>query len=283
MADKEVIFKVIRTNSEMLTSPQQFSFYTVIFITSGEGIYHADFGRFPFVAPVMLFSTPLQQIYIEQSELLDITMIQFHGDFYCIEYHRAEVACNGLLFNNCNKKPEINLENKDCELFKSVLKNLEHEFTETEPNETVIRAFLQLWLAKASSIKIKALNQLDLKDGDDAMEKFRTLINQNYLTMHKPSEYARLLNMSPNNLTKRCTKYFNKTPSQLITERLILEAKRQLHLTYHSIKEIAYNLKFMDEYYFSRVFKKHTQISPMAFREKTGISIVANLPHYQQQ
>ena len=75
------------------------------------------------------------------------------------------------------------------------------------------------------------------------MEQFRELIDQHYLTLHKPSDYAELLNMSPNNLTKRCTKYFNKTPSQLITERLILQAKKQLHLTNQSIKEIAYGVK----------------------------------------
>jgi AraC-like DNA-binding protein len=83
--------------------------------------------------------------------------------------------------------------------------------------------------------------------------------------------------MSPNNFSKRCTRYFKKTPSQLIQERLILEAKKLLHLTRQSIKEIAYALKFQDEFYFSRVFKKVTRVSPQTFRDKTGISIVADL------
>ena len=58
---------------------------------------------------------------------------------------------------------------------------------------------------------------------------------------------------------------------------MILEAKKQLHLTRQSIKEIAYNLKFQDEFYFSRVFKKVAKVSPQTFRDKTGISMVADL------
>jgi AraC family transcriptional activator of pobA len=67
----------------------------------------------------------------------------------------------------------------------------------------------------------------------------------------------------------------------LISERLIFEAKKQLHLTKQSIKEIAYNLQFEDEFYFSRVFKKFTKVSPKVFRAKTGISVVADQPDYQ--
>jgi AraC family transcriptional activator of pobA len=276
MPNQEILFDVIRAGAEILAAPTQFSFYTVIYIAKGSGVYHADFGSFPFEGPVMLFSTPLQRIYIESIEPFDLAMVQFHGDFYCIEYHRAEVSCNGLLFSNCYIDPAIILTDKDSLLFENILEDLELEFAGSEPDETVIRAYLQLFLAKSSSVKIKALERRDVKEIDRLMEQFRELIDQHFLTLHKPGEYAALLNMSPNNLTKRCTKYFNKTPSNLINERLILEAKKQLHLTRRSIKEIAYNLKFQDEFYFSRVFKKFTKVSPQAFRERTGISIVAD-------
>jgi AraC family transcriptional activator of pobA len=281
MVEQEVLFDIVKTTAGILATPTQLSFYTVIFIAEGEGTYHADFGKFPFCGPVVLFSTPLQQTYIEVAQPLDITMIQFHGDFYCIEYHRAEVACNGLLFNNCYIEPSINIEEKNCRLFQNIFDDLEQEFSGAEPDETVIRAYLQLLLAKSSSIKIKARENRGVKEIDMLMEQFQQLINLHYLTLHRPSDYAKLLNMSPNNLTKRCSKYFNKTPSQLITERLILEAKKQLHLTRQSIKEIAHRLNFQDEFYFSRVFKKFTRVSPQAFREKTGISVVTNLPDYQ--
>ena len=129
MEDKEVLFDVIRAKSTVLSKPVQFNNYTVLFIATGSGTYHADFGAFPFTGPVLLFSTPLQQIYIEQDDAFDITLLQFHGDFYCIEYHWAEVSCNGLLFNNCYLQPSVDLSVKDCALFESIIEDLEQEFS----------------------------------------------------------------------------------------------------------------------------------------------------------
>ncbi len=274
----EYLLGVKKTATNDLRLPVQFPAYTVLFIPEGNGIYHADFGSFPFEGPVLLFSTPLQAIHIEQIGPAEILMLQFHGDFYCIEYHRAEVSCNGLLFNNIYIAPVVILGEKEARIFNHLLNDIEEEFNQELPSEIVLRAYLQLFLARSSSIKIKSIaNQQEIPEQDELMEQFRQLLDEHYLTLHKPNDYASLLAMSPNNLTKRCTRYFRKTPSQLIQERLILEAKKQLHLTRMSIKEIAYSLKFTDEFYFSRVFKKVTKVSPQTFRDSTGISIMADL------
>jgi AraC family transcriptional activator of pobA len=276
MNNAELKFNIIRSKAAYLISHRQFSLYTIIIIEKGQGIYHADFNNFPFEGPVMLFSTPFQQIYIEADPSLDIVLLQFHADFYCIEFHRAEVSCNGRLFNNCYIEPAVSMDMQECGIFQHLLVDIEHEFQLVEVNETVIRAYLQIWLAKASAIKIKMLENKGIRDVDLMMEQFRLLVDEHFITLHKPGDYAALLHISPNILTKRATKYFGKTPSQLISEKLILEAKRQLHLTRQSIKEIAYRLNFQDEFYFSRVFKKFTKVSPQTFRDKTGISIVAD-------
>lgn len=267
------------TGEDCLAKPVQYAEYTIVFVEEGEGIFHADFGAFPFKGPVLLFSTPLQMIYIEQPGPCKLAMLQFHSDFYCIEYHKAQVACNGLLFNNIYIEPSVKLNDREARIFKNLLDELAEEFDVSGCDEIVMRGYLQLFLAKSSSIKTRsAANMLNAEERDEQMEEFRRLLDQHYLTLHKPADYAELLTMSPNNFTKRCTKYFKKSPSAMIQERLILEAKRQLHLTRRSIKEIAYSLQFSDEFYFSRFFKKFTRVSPQTFRQQTGISIVADLP-----
>ncbi|MEP6750060.1 MAG: helix-turn-helix transcriptional regulator [Bacteroidota bacterium] len=65
-------------------------------------------------------------------------------------------------------------------------------------------------------------------------------------------------------------KFFNKTLSNLITDRIILEAKRELYLTLKPVKAIAYDLGFTDEFHFSRYFKKNVNISPQTFRDTVG-------------
>ena len=275
----QLLLGVASPDEAEICTPRQSPVYTVYCIPKGQGVFHSDFGAFPFTGPALLFATPMQLIYLEDCKNLTCTRLQFHSDFYCIEYHRLEVACNGLLFNNIYIDPVVILSAKDLAIFESLLDNMQGELEQQVSSETVTQAYLQLFLAKSSAIKIASLEQpAEQSTKDEMMERFRALLDKNYLVLHKPSDYASLLAMTPDNFTKRCTRYFKKTPSQLIQERLILEAKKQLHLTRQSIKEIAYNLKFQDEFYFSRFFKKFTKISPHAFREKTGISIVADLP-----
>jgi len=267
-----------KEGKDFLSIPEQFSEYTVLYIPKGKGLYYADFSEFAFNGPVLLFSTPLQALRLDAIIADGFHVLQFHSDFYCIEYHREEVACNGLLFNNIYIDPVINLAPDDIVFIEQLFDNITGECAQAEISEIVLRSYLQLFLAKSTTIKRRLMaHQEKTEAKDDLMERFRQLLDEHFLTLHKPNDYADLLAVSPNTLTKRCTKYFKKPPTHLITERLILEAKKQLHLTRKSIKEIAFALNFQDEFYFSRVFKKFTNVSPQAFRDKTGISIVADL------
>lgn len=274
----EHLIGIEKSENYSLESPVQLSQYSIILIHNGEGIYHADFASFNFSGPTILFSTPLQTIYIDQFKNIEYTVILFHGDFYCIEAHREEVACNGLLFNNIYLEPSIVISEQQHSDFCRLLQNLKDELSDPDSSEMILKSYLQVILAKCSTAKLRIMEKDTIVfPKDEKMEQFRLLLDEKYLVLHKPNDYAEILSISPNTLTKKSIKYFGKTPTQLIQDRLILEAKKLLHLTTLSIKEIAYQLQFNDEYYFSRFFKKYTQISPQTFRNKGGISKVAYL------
>lgn len=275
---QELLFSLNQTTATSFAQPIQLAEYLVLFIPAGKGMYHADFTTFAFKGPVLLFATPFQLLRLETAADMEFSLLRFHGDFYCIEHHRAEVACNGLLFNNIYLQPYVQLSADEVQDFSQLIGQLATEFKQPSPSGIVLKAYLQLLLAKSSTIKLKTLAAgNDGPPADEQMERFRQLLDQHYLTLHKPAEYAELLAISPNHLTKKCNRYFGKSPSSLIQERLVLEAKKQLHLTHKSIKEIAYALRFDDEFYFSRFFKKNTGVSPQTFRRRTGISVVADL------
>lgn len=66
---------------------------------------------------------------------------------------------------------------------------------------------------------------------------------------------------------------FKNDMKQSLKEYMILqiveEAKRQLAYTNYRIKEIAGTLGYEDEFYFSRIFKKYTGVSPKEYRKNT--------------
>ena len=104
------------------------------------------------------------------------------------------------------------------------------------------------------------------------MQKLKDAIEENFKLKHSPAEYADLLYISPKALAKITKTHFNKTPSSLINERIIIEAKRELYLTDKTVKEIAYELGYEDEYYFSRFFKVNADISPQLYRDSVGFA-----------
>lgn len=248
-----------------------------IMLFRGAGIFSVDFTDYTFSGNTVLFFTPYQNFQWKADTETDIHVLTFHGDFYCIEYHKKEVACNGLLFNNIYLFPHISVSDKDFEEFLSLFRKLENETaTHIEFSDAILKAYLQLFLALCSREKKKQLTESEAEiTHNEEMATIQKVIDDHFFTERSASFYASELALSSSALTKKTRQFFGKTPTQLIQDRVVLEAKKLLHLTYKPIKEIAAMLNFDDEFYFSRYFKKNVGLSPAHYREQVGISIVA--------
>ncbi|REC50314.1 AraC family transcriptional regulator [Chryseobacterium pennipullorum] len=253
--------------------------YSVV-LWQGNGVFSVDDINYSYSGSHILFLSPYQKLKLASESDEKICMLFFHGDFYCIEYHKEEVACNGLLFNNIYLNPGIALSKENYKYILEVFSHIKKEKTEAHPfSESIIKTYIQLILALGSKQKSSSENSIASTDklpNKNAAE-FQKLLETYYKSGKDLSFYSDRLNMTSNALSKAVKKEFGKTPTQLINERIILESKKLLHLTYRSIKEIAAELGFTDEFYFSRYFKKSVGCSPKKYREKVGISIVAKM------
>ncbi len=97
---------------------------------------------------------------------------------------------------------------------------------------------------------------------------FKLLLDQDFLTVKSPSQYAGKMNISTAYLNECLKKATGQTVSYHIHQRVILEAKRLLFHSGKSVKEIATDLGYDDYPYFSRLFMKVTGITALAFRNK---------------
>lgn len=247
-----------------------------IVLIDGETTFSVDFHTYDVWGKNILFLSPYQLLSWDSSDLKISRFLQFHGDFYCIEYHKSEVACNGILFNNIYDQPYIPV---DAPFFQEI--GLLFDKIEKigdvmlSYDLSIVRSYLQLILALCSKEKKIKSKPVDLPNGNSDMIDFSAMLDTSFASSKSVSFYAEQYGLSVNAFSKKVKKYYGKAPSKLIQERLTLEAKKLLHLTYKSIKEISKELGFEDEFYFSRYFKKEVGVSPKTFREKVGISIVA--------
>ncbi|SKA36166.1 AraC-type DNA-binding protein [Chitinophaga eiseniae] len=96
--------------------------------------------------------------------------------------------------------------------------------------------------------------------------KFRKLVKKKYREVKQVQQYAQLLHITPLYLNE-CVKATTGYPaSHWIVEEVLLEARRLLYYTRLDARQIAFELGYEDAAYFSRLFKKHTGVTPLAFR-----------------
>lgn len=242
--------------------------YTVFWIKEGKGTYHIDFKEYAFEDNVLFFLSPGQVFSVDSEKIKEAYKLTFIRDFYCIQTHDKEIACNGVLFNNVYETPFVKPCKEDIRKLDFILENLIEEF---KLQETAQHDMLQAYLKQfiIHSVRIKKENHIVKDDVESKLFKdFSTLVHQNFRKLHSVTDYATRLGLSPKSLTKHLQKIGALTPSDFIKERIILEAKRKLIYTDDSVKEIAFDLGFNDPAYFSRFFTKATKISPLQFKKE---------------
>jgi AraC family transcriptional activator of pobA len=134
----------------------------------------------------------------------------------------------------------------------------------------VLLAYLKVLLIQATRLKSAATGAcsagtVDLRN--PVLGQLQELIEQNYRRWHAPADYADALHMTPKTLGRVVREQLGKTLTDLIQARILTHAKWQLLHTLRPVKEIAREIGFTDELYFSRLFKKATGVSPRFFRE----------------
>lgn len=199
----------------------------------------------------------------------EIIAWQFNREFYCILDNDSEVSCVGFLFGNMDHLL-IKLDKETQERLKVMLEIFIAEFrTSDNIQNDILQVLLKRLiiittrLARAEYIPVKKMQD----DKFHIIRKYNLLVEFNFRKHHSVSFYAEQLHKSPKTLSNLFAIYNHKTPSQVIQERILVEAKRLLSYTDKSVKEIAYELGFEDIPYFSNVFKKHTRLSPLDFRK----------------
>lgn len=98
------------------------------------------------------------------------------------------------------------------------------------------------------------------------IEKFRALVDRHFRTEHSVQLYASELGVTPGQLARLCREVLGMPTQEVINARILHEARRDLLYTSLPIKQVAAELGFDDDAYFSRFFRKHTGTSPKAFR-----------------
>lgn len=230
-----------------------------------------DFETFSLNCDALLFINPKVKIAFLQIEGCDEVMLHFNRDFYCIEIHDQEVACDGILYNNVFEVPFIELSETQAPVIRSIMEEIRFEMENDDANtEEMLRVLLKLIILKSTRIwkDQHRLSENSRQSDVHFLRKFSKLVEENYKTHHTVADYAEMLFLTPKSLSRKIGLLSRETPNDIIKNRIILESKRLLAHTDMTVKEIAYHLNYEDDAYFVRFFTKNTGVSPTTFRKQ---------------
>ncbi|GAL65584.1 AraC family transcriptional regulator [Jejuia pallidilutea] len=253
---------------ELYKTAKQPELYTFVRTTNSKAGIIVDSIPYTIEANSIFALTTVQYFQFISGE--DLVVYQFNREFYCIKDHDQEVSCAGLLFFGNVHIPIIELNEKENRKL-----NILHEvfLDELETEDTIQAEMLRMLMARFIIITTRLLKA---KEGFvettkntkiDLLREFNLLVESFFKTEHSVSFYADKLYKSPKTLSNTFAK-LNTSPLQIIHERIILEAKRLLIYTDKTAKEIAYEVGFDDASHLSRLFKRHTSLSPSDFKKQ---------------
>ena len=253
--------------NDMIQELHRHDFFYILIIKKGSGQHQIDFTNYDINDNTIFIMRPGQVHYLNLKAKSTGYLIQFKTDFLYAHNSASQNHLNKLIqYNTYRLEPEgfYKIENIVGEAVK--------EYTEK------VKGYQEVLKANLSIFLIELLRQRQEKVipsakrtpyAQEKLEQFLELVETNSTSRKQVSQYTDLLHLSSYQLSAITKSLVNKTPSEIINDYIILEAKRQLLATSNQVSQIAYNLGFEDASYFTRFFKKHTATSPEVFRQNS--------------
>jgi len=142
----------------------------------------------------------------------------------------------------------------------------------------MLQSLVSILIVRLHRIPVRNTDFLMPKNADNTYKiyfrRFMQLVKTTQSFKKSIEDYARELNISATHLNRICKTIKGKSPKDIITEYCIHVIQISLADVEKSIAQVAFEHSFDDPAYFSRLFKKHTGLTPKEFRLKKGIKML---------
>lgn len=251
--------------------PHRHDFFEVLYLKQGSGVHVIDDNRYEVKPPCIFFMSPGQAHKLELSQDIEGYIFLFTSDFYLInQSNQNRLLEFPFFFTIQQTNPPLLLNNtQDTAFLENLFVHAISEVNKANFTEELLRSFLDLILVYAASI-YKVDEQMQVKGkGHLLVKRFLQLVEENYQNNFSINEYASMLAITPNHLTQTVKQLTGKTGKDIIQQKQVLEIKRLLVHTGLGVSEIANQLNFIDQSYFTKFFKKLTGHTPLHFRNES--------------
>lgn len=241
-------------------------FYQVLHVRSGKVIADLDGSTLHPAAPLLVTMPPRVAHGYRFSRSVEGHIVTISAD----RFERMLAMCDGALALMAEPRVlSLDCDGRDARAAEAMIGAIASEFSITDRWQS--QRIEALMLALLVQICRRLADELGTSssgrpDADAKALAFRAEVDRRFRSHASLKTYARAVGVSETHLNRICRRAFGTSALGLIQRRVMLEASRDLTFTSHPVAEIAEKLGYDDPAYFSRAFRKHTGMSPRAFR-----------------
>jgi AraC family transcriptional activator of pobA len=244
--------------------PHRHAYHELIWVREGSGRHLIDGEPLEFGPRSLTLIAKGQVHQFQRAEGVSGFVARFEDDWL--------TGSRRWLFSGQTCTP-LNVPEEDAARFDSLLDLLRVELERPAgPESAELRSHLLsaalLWAQRWREVQLEAggASRTDVQ----LQQRFMELLERDFTVSHEAAHYAAEMGMTTGTLSRLLTKLTGRSTKQLILDRVILEAVRLLRFTDLSIKEIAAQLGFSDQFAFSKAFKRQRGEAPLDFRSRQG-------------
>lgn len=244
------------------------NYYHMLWMTRASGTHMLDFAPLEVRDHSVFFLSPGQVHAWTSSVKPHGYALNFSTAFFAQMFPRADDVAKFPFYQPARGNSALYLTQAQHDGMLPLLGEMEREARKRQPGfSDVVRAYLLILLTRLR--RLCPDNEYSGVGPHQALaRRFTMLVETHYLRFDTIGQYAEALCVSERQLNDAVKRTVARTASQVVQERVVLEAKRWLSNTETGIAEIAFRLNIEDPAYFARFFKKQTGLTPGDFRRK---------------
>jgi AraC-like DNA-binding protein len=255
-----------------VSEPHRHDFYLLLYVTSGNGTHTIDFKSYAVKPDTFFLMTPGQVHHWDLAKGTDGFIIFFTPEFYRMGLTESSLF-EFPFFHSLAAEPYCQLV-KGGDVIDLMVREMHSEFE--APNTIdlrMLRSYLDVLLLQVARNYPAPKDTGHSHEQTFRMRKLEQLIDKHFRKLKQPRDYADLMNLSASYLNTLCRQSVGKTLSDLIHERIVLEAKRLFAYSDLTVNQVASRLKFNQATYFVRFFTKQTGLTPDHFKQSLNRAI----------
>ncbi|GAB3783692.1 helix-turn-helix domain-containing protein [Spirosoma horti] len=233
--------------------------------TQGKLTLTIDFNLVTVIAPAVLLIAPGQVHQVVMATDLQGWAIGFEPSLMDGEFQQVLTK---LFRSSLVIQPPLSLLDQSSSLLQ-VLEKVQQGPSHAYTGRTLQTLLMALLSMLAGLLTATAVHPKSPERRAVVIEQaFYQLVEQHFIAWKQPAQYADALAITVSHLNDVVKVITGFSPSTLIQDRSILEAKRLLYYTQLSVKEIGYQLGYEEPVYFNKLFRKLTGQTPLSFRQQ---------------